>query len=668
MPMHPIRLLLAVVGMLLLAGPAFGQTINPVETAVVTQLFEPAIGAEDTLMTVEPASVAGHLAFGVGLMFNYQRKPLVIYREREEGGGGGGMDLDDAEEIVVVANQMTADLGGAVGLHHKWLHAQVGLALPINLLLQGNEIDQLGNEMGDLSASGIGDLRLQLKVALLREMLGWSLAFSPIITFPTGRDSGFGGDPNLTFRPRVVADYRSGDFLVAANLGLIVRENATIACSQVGDRLTYGLGGAYRAHSRVRLIAELFGQAGFSTTKGCQLLPDGRIQTEGNSANDLDAFPLELGFGGRFGVGRGLHISAGTGFGLIKAIGSPQFRLIAGLNWAPDFTDTDHDGIYDQDDSCPTQPEDPDGFEDKNGCPDLDNDQDLIPDVRDRCPMEAEDKDTFQDEDGCPDADNDGDGIPDLKDGCPFKPETKNGFKDDDGCPDVPDKDGDGVADTDDKCPNEPEDLDKFQDEDGCPDPDNDNDGVPDQFDDCPVAAEDVDGFQDDNGCPDPDNDRDGVPDAQDKCPDKPETINGVKDDDGCPDKGKTNVIVKENKIVITQRIYFATNKATIKRRSYSILNQVALVLKANPQIKGVRVEGHTDSRGKPERNKVLSQQRAESVRDYVIAQGIEPARLFAVGYGPERPIADNKTRQGRADNRRVEFVILEQAPGTQTK
>jgi OOP family OmpA-OmpF porin len=98
--------------------------------------------------------------------------------------------------------------------------------------------------------------------------------------------------------------------------------------------------------------------------------------------------------------------------------------------------DSDGDGILDSVDKCPNEPEDKDGFQDEDGCPDLDNDGDGILDKDDKCPNEAEDKDGFQDEDGCPDLDNDGDGIPDDKDKCPNEPETVNGYQDEDGCPD----------------------------------------------------------------------------------------------------------------------------------------------------------------------------------------------------------------------------------------
>ena len=123
-----------------------------------------------------------------------------------------------------------------------------------------------------------------------------------------------------------------------------------------------------------------------------------------------------------------------------------------------------------------------------------DSDGDGIPDDQDKCPNAPEDKDGFQDADGCPDPDNDGDGIPDVSDKCPMEPEDKDGFQDADGCPD-PDNDGDGIADTADKCPNEPEDKDGFQDEDGCPDPDNDGDGIPDVSDKCPNQPETKNGY-----------------------------------------------------------------------------------------------------------------------------------------------------------------------------
>ena len=136
---------------------------------------------------------------------------------------------------------------------------------------------------------------------------------------------------------------------------------------------------------------------------------------------------------------------------------------------APAPTDRDQDGIIDSDDRCPDDPEDKDGFEDRDGCPDRDNDQDQILDSDDLCPNRAEDRDDFEDDDGCPEDDNDRDGIIDPEDSCPLDAEDKDGFEDEDGCPD-PDNDGDGLADAGDKCPDEPETFNDFADDDGCPD------------------------------------------------------------------------------------------------------------------------------------------------------------------------------------------------------
>ncbi len=248
------------------------------------------------------------------------------------------------------------------------------------------------------------------------------------------------------------------------------------------------------------------------------------------------------------------------------------------------------------------------------------------------------------------DKDTDGDGIPDRLDKCPTEPEDKDGFQDEDGCPD-PDNDNDGIPDVSDKCPNDPEDVDGFQDQDGCPDPDNDNDGFSDKIDKCPNEPEDVDGFEDDDGCPDPDNDGDGILDVNDKCPNE-------KGDppDGCPHKYNL-VVVTEKKIELKQTVFFDTNKATIKPVSFKLLDEVAQALADNPTIH-VEVQGHTDSQGDVDFNMKLSQQRAESVRDYLVKKNVDTARMVPKGYGEEVPIADNRTADGRSQNRRVEFVI----------
>ncbi len=254
--------------------------------------------------------------------------------------------------------------------------------------------------------------------------------------------------------------------------------------------------------------------------------------------------------------------------------------------------------------------------------------------------------------------DRDGDGIADSFDQCPDQRETYNGFEDLDGCPDDPDTDKDGVPDSRDACMLEPEDKDGYLDDDGCPDLDNDADGIPDAKDKCPNEPEDPDGFQDEDGCPDPDNDGDTVADVDDQCPNTPGQTGGPRP--GCPGL----VVVTAKEIRITQQIQFDFNKATIKAVSFPILDAVYDVLVANPKIT-VEVQGHTDNVGQAAYNQKLSQQRADSVKSYLVKRGIDPARLVAKGYGMSQPLLPNTSEANRALNRRVQFIRTEGAPGT---
>ncbi|KFE68687.1 Ig-like domain-containing protein [Hyalangium minutum] len=326
----------------------------------------------------------------------------------------------------------------------------------------------------------------------------------------------------------------------------------------------------------------------------------------GMKESNTEERPLELLAAMKYRFSDALAMHLGGGPGLTRGYGTPGFRVLAGVIW----TETEK--------AAPARVEPP-----------------PPPPVK-VCPQGPEDMDGFQDNDGCNDPDNDNDGILDGNDRCPNEPETQNGFEDADGCPD--------------ELPPPPP-------------VDTDGDGLTDDKDRCPQAAEDKDGFQDEDGCPDPDNDKDGVLDAADKCPTEPETINGVADDDGCPDKGKEKVRIEGGKIVILDKVYFATNKDVILAKSFPLLQQVGQVLRANPEILKVRVEGHTDSQGKDEANMDLSQRRANSVRKRLIEQeGIAPERLEAAGFGETRPVDTNETAKGRENNRRVEFIILETA------
>lgn len=232
--------------------------------------------------------------------------------------------------------------------------------------------------------------------------------------------------------------------------------------------------------------------------------------------------------------------------------------------------------------------------------------------------------------------------------------------------PPNPDPDQDGIPSVRDRCPEDAEDYDGVKDEDGCPELDNDGDGLADDKDACRNDAEDVDAYRDEDGCPDPDNDLDGIADASDRCPLQKEIINGVDDDDGCPDEGRQLIYVGAKNIAITDKLFFANDRAEILPRSEELLAQLATTLIRMPWLKKVRIEGHTDDQGTSEKNIDLSQRRAESVRTALVARGVAAERFEAKGYGEEHPIDTNRTLEGRANNRRVEFVIVEQVDPAQ--
>jgi len=178
---------------------------------------------------------------------------------------------------------------------------------------------------------------------------------------------------------------------------------------------------------------------------------------------------------------------------------------------------------------------------------------------------------------------------------------------------------------------------------------DRDGDGIPDRDDQCPREPGPAP-----TGCP-PDDDEDGIPNVEDKCPTEPETRNGFEDDEGCPD-----IVPEEFEDLagILEGIHFDTNKDVIKPDSKPILDRAVEVLQKYPQVR-IEVSGHTDSNGEYEHNVDLSQRRAESVKNYLIEHGIAAERIETRGAGPNEPIATNDTKDGRAQNRRIEVKIL---------
>ena len=308
--------------------------------------------------------------------------------------------------------------------------------------------------------------------------------------------------------------------------------------------------------------------------------------------------PLEVIIGGHYTAGD-WRLGLGAGPGLTRGAGSPKVRVLASVEWVP--------GVEEQETAGPSDRDDDGIMDDQDACPDV--------------PGVASDD---QSENGCPPpADRDGDGIVDDQDACP----DKAGVTDDDptknGCPPPSDRDGDGILDAQDACPDE-----------------------------AGVASDDAAK----NGCPAPkDSDGDGIIDDVDACPDEKGVSSADPKKNGCP-----KVRLVGQKIDILERIEFDTAKATIRPESEGVLKAVLQVLKDYPSIKKLSIEGHTDNRGGKAFNTRLSRNRAAAVRKWLIDHGIDAARLTSAGYGPSKPRDSNDTEEGRQNNRRVEFNIVE--------
>ncbi len=293
----------------------------------------------------------------------------------------------------------------------------------------------------------------------------------------------------------------------------------------------------------------------------------------------------------------------------------------------------------------------------------------------------------------------DGVGAPDLRVvvGIGYEPRVKPPP------PPPPDTDGDGILDDKDACIDDKEDVDGFKDDDGCPEADNDEDGLLDAADACPNEKEDVDNVKDSDGCPEPEvrvalalvNAADKQPlqagrikvtgasvafaggpaQTLELAPGKYEAVGSAVNFEGVTvpfeitDAGMNVVIEiapkKETKIVVTRErielqeaVFFDTGKATIQSRSFPLLDQVAEVMTAYPEIQLVRVEGHTDTRGNDKSNMDLSQRRADSVKAYLVGKGIAAERLVSKGFGETKPIDPAENNAAYEKNRRVEINV----------
>ncbi len=507
----------------------------------------------------------------------------------------------------------------------------LGVDLPVNLMAGDEQVNNAtppvatvpGWNTAKVDSQTIGYLGLHSKFRITRVEHGIGLAVGLQVGVPiTDAPKNGGADPTAWIWPHAIVEKRlgaTGKFKIGLDVGfrahgasttqLLLRDGKFVD----GNLATFGVGASYRLLEGMDVVAE---------TYGTYLLADAdsKVKLSNEAVGGIKLF-----------VECNSYLMMGAGPRYTQGFETANFRAFLGFVFEPSIGDRDGDGIKDDLDKCPDDPEDRDGFQDEDGCPDPDNDNDGILDVDDRCVNEPEDRDGDQDTDGCPEG-SDGD------------------------------RDGDGIPDSRDKCPDVPEDRDGFQDEDGCPDPDNDNDGILDKVDSCPNDPEDKDGFEDQDGCPDPDNDKDGILDKVDKCPNQPETFNGFEDEDGCPDKG--SVIIQDNNIVILHKIKFKTASAEILPESHEILDAVATTIIHHPEFALMEVAGHADERATDEYNLKLTQDRVNSVVAALIQRGVDKSRLRSKGYGEFCPEDTAKNEKAYETNRRVEFKIVKTKEG----
>jgi outer membrane protein OmpA-like peptidoglycan-associated protein len=486
----------------------------------------------------------------------------------------------------------------------------------------------LGDEL-----AGPLDARFGLKLALVQRPL-WALTVVGSVFLPFGDDQMLLGDANLVFEPKLAFEWRRDRIhatRLVANLGARIRERTVLqaydpmtagqtpadakAVLDVGSELVSGIGGVYELTPRLSASGELLALTPLPdglSWGDCRLYSGARCTQLTSSDYVPGAHHGDLAIQATGGVmirvTPDVTANLMVGTGLTGARGD-QIRVTTGVVWAP----------------RPGSGGMAAGLADRDG--------DGIPDAIDQCPDEPEDKDGFQDEDGCPDPDNDGDGIPDALDKCPNEPEDKDGFQDEDGCPD-PDNDGDGIPDALDKCPNEPEDFDGFQDEDGCPDDDNDGDGIPDALDKCPNEPETVNGFEDEDGCPD------------------------VRGTTG-PEERADRIDLKGAQVAFARGALTAPSRqllgqvaALIKNRRLAIRIEVHTAL-------GTRSTNPGQIAAQHRRDKALAQQRAKGIADYLVSQGVPAQQLQAVGIGSDRPLGT--TTPTDPVNERVDFIKAQQ-------
>jgi outer membrane protein OmpA-like peptidoglycan-associated protein len=554
----------AMAGLVLLAAtPASAAvaTVNPI-------LYQPAVFRGD-LLTLSTARTGGELGFTVAFGAHYTDSPLSFA-------------ATDAYGRTFTEQTVRSRVMGELLLGFTALDLiEVGVAMP--LVLEGQGAAYRYSGAGDTAGFQVGELRASVKSLLYRDAV-YGVAVVGEMTVPTADEAAVVGN-GLGGGGRIVNDFYAGPMTITLNTGVYARaEPVKLNSLEIDHEMMLGLGGEVDIYGGLAVLGEAYVRTPLM-----------------NPFGDDNATSMEAIGALRWSHDSGVSMTVGGGGGtpLFAGYGTSKFRVFGDIRYS--FTamaDRDGDGVADVDDACSTLPEDMDGFQDADGCPDPDNDEDGFLDQLDQCPMEAEDFDQFDDEDGCRDWDND----------------------------------RDGVRDDDDRCRNDAEDLDGYQDEDGCPDLDNDGDGVPDSEDECPFQRESPNGYLDEDGCPD----YEGIQQADEQ----------IHLDGAVRFDADTHVLLPESHKILRAAARYIIDRPELKR--------VRIDVHTSKRGKAEKVAADS-------KLVEASVVRAQNILEFMVIEGLQPRRLVVRAVGGAEPAVDTGAKANISLNERVRLFVIDQ-------
>lgn len=589
------------IALVMLTGAAKAQ-----EGGFALNQLEPA-PAGDVFFGVPGPSAAGHLDLRAVAMFDYAHRPIRIRQE----------------DIAVVSSQAFVRLDASFAL---WDRLLVSVDLPLLVAQSGDDPGAVGVQYTELTSPELADLRFGLRARLAGEDGGpVQLGVGGYVFAPTGSPEQYTGDGAARG-----AFHASVGGRVGSSVGFLWNAAAGVDLTGGDSPQSFTFGGAVGlilADDHLQIGPEIYGAVPFGGDVSLSTTP---VTTNAASTN------AEILFGAKLRVAGGLTFGAAGGPGLLKAVGTPVFRAVGVIGWAPlpsrktvvqskpvvQIGDKDDDAIADNIDACPDLKGNPSPDPAKDGCPPSDRDSDAVLDIDDACPTTAGVRSADATKNGCP-VDTDGDGFHDGIDACSKVIGASSSDPKKNGCPS--DKDDDGIADTSDACPTVKGQQSADPKHNGCVE-DPDGDGIKFGADSCP----------NEKGAPDPD-----------------------PKQNGCP----KFVRVTSDEIVTSKpvqfQVYGKSRAQTVDPISDDLLYEVRDAMAQNPSIEVVEVQGHTDDEGTAEFNMQLSQDRADAVRQWLVDAGVPKDKLVAKGYGFEKPLSDNRVKTGRQKNRRVQFMII---------